>query len=296
MLYSISDLEQLSGVSAHNIRIWERRYNALQPSRTAGNTRFYSDDQLKKLLNIAGLYYSGHKISKACAMGKEETAAFLQQEIDLTIAQGSRYEYYITQIINNSLEYDEHHVNLLITNSFEQNGVLETYKFVLYPLLVRLGLMWRNESLCPSQEHFLSSIIRQKLFVAIDSCSGSKDPSNSWLLFLPEDEDHDIGLLLASYLLRSSGNRVIYLGPKVPLFALSNTDGATNPVNMLFFMTRARPANAAQDYIDQLARNFPEKQIYISGNQRLLAELKFPERVKWLHDIRDFENVLKPQN
>ncbi|MGZ3751993.1 MAG: MerR family transcriptional regulator [Mucilaginibacter sp.] len=296
MQYSISDLEQLSGVSVHNIRIWERRYNALQPSRTTGNTRFYNDDQLKKLLNIAGLYYSGHKISKACAMGEEETAAYLQQEIDLTIAQESRYEYYITQIINNSLQYDEPQVNQLIAKCFGQNGILKTYKFVLYPLLVRLGLMWRKESLCPSQEHFLSSIIRQKLFAAIDGCGASERSSNSWLLFLPEDEDHDIGLLLANYLLRSSGNKVIYLGPKVPLFALGNTITATNPANLLLFMTRVRPLNDAQDYIDQLAAGFPEQLIYISGNPRLLSELKFPERVKWVQGIHDFENILNPQS
>lgn len=293
MQYSISDLEQLSGISVHNIRIWERRYNALQPSRTAGNTRFYDDDQLRKLLNIAGLYHSGHKISKACGMGKDETASFLQKEIDLTIAPESRYEYYITQIINNGFEYQEHKVNKLITDSFEQNGVLETYKFVLYPLLVRLGLMWRKESLCPSQEHFLSAIIRQKLFTAIDHCDTDVPSSANWLLFLPEDEDHDIGLLLASYLLRSIGNNVIYLGPKVPLSALSNTIEVTKPNNLLFFMTRVRPAADAQDYIDQLVRNFPAQQIYLSGNQRVLSELKFPKNVKWLQDLHDFEDLLK---
>jgi len=197
MQYSISELEQLSGVSSHNIRIWERRYNALQPSRTSGNKRFYDDEQLKRLLNITGLYYSGHKISAACAMGQQDVDAMLQKEFDATVAVENRYEYYISQIIGNGLVYNEQQVNQLIVKSFEQNGILETYKYVLYPLLVRLGLMWRKESLCPSQEHFLSSIIRQKLYAAIDACEIEERSNNSWLLFLPEDEDHDIGLLLA---------------------------------------------------------------------------------------------------
>jgi len=296
MQYSISDLEQLSGVSVHNIRIWERRYNALQPSRTAGNTRFYDDEQLKKLLNISSLYYSGHKISKVCAMSKEETASLLQQEIDNTIVQEDHYEYYISQIINSGFTYDEFRVNKLITNSFNQNGVLETYKYVLYPLLVRMGLMWRKESLCSSQEHFISAIIRQKLFAAIDQISTNKTVLSNWILFLPEDEDHDIGLLLASYILRFSGCRVIYLGAKVPLSSLTNAINIVKTANLLFFMTRSRPINNAQVYIDKLYVSFPGQRIYLSGNKNILGALALPEEVKWLKGIHDLENVLKLQN
>jgi len=294
--YSISDLEQLSGVSAHNIRIWERRYNALQPSRTAGNTRFYNDDQLSKLLNISALYYSGHKISKACAMGKDETASFLQQEIDSSITRKDKYEYYITQIINSGLNFNEHRINRLIDGSFEQNGVLETYKFVLYPVLVRMGLMWRKESLCPSQEHFISAIIKQKIFTAIDQVNTNEASTSSWLLFLPDDEDHDIGLLLASYILRSLAHKVIYLGSKVPVSSLANAIDSTKPANLLFFITRIRPVKNAQEYIDNLSSSFKEQQIYLSGNHLVLGDLNFPERVKWLKDINDLENILKLQN
>ncbi len=292
MQYSISDLEQLSGISAHNIRIWERRYSALQPSRTAGNTRFYDDEQLKRLLNIVSLYHADYKISKACAMSNEEIALFLQQEINLTVAKEHQYEYYITQIINRCLAYDEYQTGTLITYCFKKIGIGETYKFVLYPLLVRLGLMWRNQSLCPSQEHLFCSILRQKLFTAIDGCSNNVASKCDWLLFLPEDEDHDIGLLMASYLLRSAGKGVIYLGTKVPLFALSNTIKAIKPENLLFFMTRSRPTKDAQDYINQLAIDFPEQKTYFSGNQRLISILELPKQVKGILDINDFEHII----
>lgn len=296
MQYSIAELSQLSGISAHNIRIWERRYNALQPSRTTGNIRFYNDDQLKKLLNITGLYRAGHKISKACAMDKEQTASFLQQKINSTIAKENSNEYYISQIISNGIEYNEYEVNRLITNSFIQNGILETYKLVLYPLLVRIGLMWCSETLCPSQEHFISAIIRQKLLTAIDSFIINKKHQSTWLLFLPEDEDHDIGLLLSSYLLRSLGHRVIYLGAKVPFFSLANTIADINPANIFFFMTRVRPVTDAHNYIGQLIENFPEQQIYLSGNPQVLAGLDFPNKVNWLRDIHDFETIIKPHS
>lgn len=296
MQYSISQLEQLSGISVHNIRIWERRYCALQPSRSAGNTRFYDDDQLKRLLCIAGLYHAGHKISSACSLSNEDMSMLLQQKIDSTISVEHCYEYFISQIINNGLIYNEQKVNALITDCFEQFGVLETYKFVIYPLLVRVGLMWLSESLCPSQEHFLSNIIRQKLFVAIDSYTKDFNPTNlSWLLFLPEDEDHDIGLLLARYLLRIAGHNVTYLGPKVPLKALVNTANVTEPQNLLFFMTRVRPVADAQAYVDSLSVQFPYANIYLSGNRKVLNGVNYPARVKWMETLHDFENIINHQ-
>jgi MerR family transcriptional regulator, light-induced transcriptional regulator len=296
MQYSISDLEQLSGISAHNIRIWERRYNALQPSRSVGNTRFYNDNQLKRLLNIASLYFSGHKISKACAMSKEETESFLQQEINATVSRENQYEYFISQIISKAMGYEEHEVNQLITQSFDRNGILNTYKYVMYPLLVRLGLMWCQESLCPSQEHFLSSVFRQKLYTAIDSCPPPKQGSQKWLLFLPEDEDHEIGLLLANYLLRTAGKQVIYLGAKVPLFALKNTIVSTAPEKVLFFMTRLRPVTDAQKYLADITDHFPDQQFYFSGNPKVLGELNFKEDVCWLRTLADFEIILNSES
>ena len=218
MQYSISDLEQLSGISVHNIRIWERRYGALQPSRTAGNTRFYDDEQLKRLLCIAGLYHAGHKISRACGMSEDEMSELLQQDLDQESSAEHRYEFFISQVINNSLIYNEQKISALIATSIEQNGVLDTYKLVIYPTLVRMGLMWLNGRLCPSQEHFLSQIIRQKIFAAVDNLNPEQTSGAArWVLFLPEDEDHDIGLLFAHYLLRSNNRNVIFLGSKVPL-------------------------------------------------------------------------------
>lgn len=292
MSYSISDLEQLSGISVHNIRVWERRYNALQPSRTNGNTRFYNDDQLKRLLNIAGLYYSGHKISKVCSLNKEQMAGVLQKQIDTTVSKENYFEYYISQIINNGIEYKEYEINQLIQQCSDQFGLLDTYKFVIYPLLVRLGLMWRQDSLCPSQEHFLSSIFRQRLFCSINDCPKALADAEKWLLFLPENEDHDIGLLLASYLLRMAGKQVVYLGPKVPLFALKNTVNATAPSNLLLFMTRSGSVNDAQDYISELSREFYGKNIYISGNPRVLAEVNFPGGSYCLKTLSDFEGII----
>lgn len=294
MQYSISDLEQLSGVSVHNIRIWERRYGALQPLRTGGNTRYYDDEQLKRLLCIAGLYHAGHKISRACGLSNEDMSKLLQHDIDRESSAEHRYEFFISQIINNSLIYNERKISSLIATSIEQNGLLDTYKLVIYPILVRMGLMWLNGGLCPSQEHFLSQIIRQKIFAAIDNSNVRQTPDTMrWLLFLPEDEDHDIGLLLASYLLRANGHEVIYLGPRVPLSSIINTARATEPQNLLFFITRIRPVVNAQAYMDELSIEFPAVNIYVSGNKKVLTEIKYPANLKWMESPNAFERVVR---
>lgn len=293
MQYSISDLEQLSGISVHNIRIWERRYGALQPLRTAGNTRYYDDEQLKRLLSITALYHAGHKISRACAMSKDDMSEMLQHDLSRNLSAEQSYEFLISQIISSSLVYNEKKISSLISTSINQNGLLATYKFVIYPTLMRIGLMWLSDLVYPSQEHFLSQIIRQKIFAAIDACTVQEaDAAPRWLLFLPEDEDHDIGLLLANYLLRANGQQVIYLGPRVPLQSLANTAQATQPQNLLFFITRARPLGGLQTYIDQLSVKFPDANIYLSGNKKVLTGVNYPANVKWLKSPDEFERVI----
>ncbi len=293
MQYSISDLEHLSGISVHNIRIWERRYGALKPLRTAGNTRYYDDEQLKRLLSITALYHAGHKISRACSMSKDDMFELLQGDLSKNLSAEQSYEFIISQIISSSLVYDEHKISSLISTSISQNGLLATYKFVIYPTLMRIGLMWLSDLVYPSQEHFLSQIIRQKLFAAIDACPAQSNGNvPRWLLFLPEDDDHDIGLLLANYLLRANGQQVIYLGPRVPLQSLADTGKATQPQNLLFFITRISPIVGVQTYIDELCVKFPDASIYLSGNKKLLTGINYPANIKWLKSPDEFEQVI----
>jgi MerR family transcriptional regulator, light-induced transcriptional regulator len=292
MIYSIADLEQLSGISAHTIRIWERRYNALSPLRSAGNTRLYDDDQLRRLLNIASLNQSGLKISDVCRLSQTEMDDLIQKEIDKTVSKESHYEYYISQLIKYGFQYEEKQVEQLLSNCIADYKVESTYRYVIYPLLVRLGLMWGKDSVCPSQEHFLSNIIRQKLFSAIDSLPVNPTPKYSWLLFLPEDEDHDIGLLLASYMLRSAGHKVIYLGAKVPLSAVENIISKVDVDYALLFMTRTRPTADAADYIENLKKAFKDIPACVSGNVRLISGLDLGKSLHWLQNLSDLEQII----
>jgi len=296
MSYSISDLEQLSGVQIHTIRMWERRYNALNPLRSAGNTRFYDDNDLRRLLNIVGLSQSGMKISQVCSLSEKAMDELLQQEMEHSVAEEVHFEYYISQLISHGIGYDEFNFDRLINKCIADQGLSVTYKQVIYPLLVRLGLMWRRDHICPSHEHFISNIIRQKFYSAINELPLTNNGKPCWLLFLPEDEDHDIGLLFANYLLKSSGQRVIYLGAKIPMDSLKDAVAHNQVAHLLLFMVRNKPLVQVGAYIDQLSELFAGHQIHIAGNGKLISELRLHANMDWLQSISDFENMIKKDN
>ncbi len=292
MLYSISDLEKLSGIQAHTIRIWEQRYNALQPLRSAGNTRHYEDDQLKRLLNIVSLMGSGLKISQICNLSDEEMKGYIQQEIEVRIVETERYEPYISQLIQAGISYQEDAVNVLLQDCISKYSLKVTYEKIMYPALIRLGLLWQKDSICPAQEHFLSSLIRQKLFAVTDNLLPAKKASSTWLLFLPEDEGHDIGLLYAKYILRKAQEKTIYLGSHVPVSSLMDAVKKNKVDHLLFFLIRTRLNSDAQKYVDDLAKQFPESEIHLSGNTELIKELTLPPKMTFFNSIQALENMI----
>ncbi len=295
MQYSISDLEQLSGVQAHTIRMWEQRYNALIPHRSAGNTRYYDDEHLVKLLNIVSISQKGLKISKICALSQEAIHALIEQDIYDTVSESQQFEFYITQLLSYGISFNEEAFDTLLSKCVKENGLIKSYTVVIYPLLVRLGLMWRKDSICAAQEHFLINIIRQKICVAIDDLPLSSIDEQIWVLFLPEDEAHEIGILFANYLLRQAGKRVIYLGSRVPLTSLKEVI-AIKPVNkMMLFMSQGKLTSNAQEYVNELSKTFNKIAIYLAGNEQLIGELQLPKNIKWLKNSYQFEALINNQ-
>lgn len=291
MTYSISDLEQLSGIHSHTIRIWEQRYHALSPMRTEGNTRLYDDKQLRKLLNIVSLNKSGLKISKICSLSDEDIEQLLDQQLTYP-SPDKETEYYISKLINSGLAFDEPSFNHLIDDGIGKFGLSDCYRKIMYPLLVRLGLMWRKDDICPAHEHFLSNIIRQKIFTHINNLPFASPSSDKWLLFLPEDEDHDIGLLFASYMLRMHGHQVIFLGSKVPLDSIDRVFSTLNINQVLLFMVKSRTVTAAQKYIDQLSEICTSTRIHLAGNSQLIGNLKNIGHINWFKTLDEFETSI----
>ncbi|RZK64915.1 MAG: MerR family transcriptional regulator [Pedobacter sp.] len=292
MRYSISDLEQLTGVQTHTIRIWERRYNALKPMRSAGNTRFYDDQQLKRLLNIVSLSNTGLKISRVCALSESEMNALLEQEITTYHSSDSQYEYFISQLLKYGLAYDEIRFDELISVAITDFGLKDTYLNVIYPMLMRLGLMWQTDNICPGQEHFLSNMIRQKIYASIDQIVIEPNPASNWLLFLPEDEDHELGLLFANYLLKLSGQKVIYLGPKVPLDSVKDALDHIHVDHLLLFMVKTRTSADATTYLKELGNRFENHPVLVAGSSKMLGDQNMRGNLSWLSSIYDLEQII----
>ena len=246
--YSIKDLEYLSGIKAHTIRIWEKRYELIHPKRTATNIRYYDGDDLKQVLNIAILNRNGYKISKIANMSGEEIS---QKVLEFTTSPSSE-EAQIETLLVAMIEFDDERIKTVLTNCSIRMGFEETVIKVIYPFFNRVGLLWQLNSINPSHEHYVSNIIRQKLIVAIDGLSGNiRSNSKTFLLFLSEGELHELGLLFYNYLILKAGHRVMYLGQSVPLENVATTI-AQFPVDYL--VTSIHSSFSEEDFMQKLNR------------------------------------------
>src|SRR5664279_2697270 len=292
--FSISDLSRYSGIKQHTIRIWEKRYHALKPGRSSGNTRNYDSTQLKRLLIIAGLLKSDFKVSELCAMTDEklyELSAQMQQ-----VAIPAPSEYFISQLISSALTYDESQFVNIFSHCLLRYGIKETYVQVLYPALIRIGLMWLNDALPTANEHFVSNLIRQKLFTAIDALPMAKPDRPAWVLFLPEDEFHDIGLLLAHYLIRLSGQRVIYMGGNVHESSVRAAVDEIKPENLLLFFVRENIPGDIKKYLTRLIRDLKVKEIHVAVDGRLAYQLRTMKRIHFLGSMESLSQYLTGQD
>lgn len=289
--FTISQLSRFSGVKPHTIRVWEQRYNALKPSRSEGNTRSYDGEQLRRLLNIVSLMDSGHKVSALCSMPDEQLFKLLKEKEE---KERGNYtgEYFISQLIAAGMDFNEFAFEKIFSQCVLRYGLRETYIKVLYPMLHRLGLMWASDSLPPAHEHFINNIVRRKLYTAIDSLPSVGSSQSSWLLYLPEDEFHEVSLLFAGYLIRAAGKKVIYMGPNLPFSSLKVAVEETAPTNLLFFLVHYDLPEKMEEYLNILSREFSNQNIYLSGNETLLKELNVPERLNRLTSVVDLEQLI----
>jgi len=286
-MYTISDLEQLSGIQAHTIRIWEQRYNALKPVRSAGNTRAYDDEQLKKLLNIVTLNKAGLRISQICKLTADRFKALLDRALIEDVTSG-RFDDVVKNLIQSAFTFDENTFHKVIDMNIKTYGLICCYKNIFYPLLLKLGLMWQKSDICPAHEHFISNLVRQKISRELDALPPVPANGNTWLLFLPEDEDHDIGLLFASYVLRLNKHSVVFLGAKMPLKSVESVLNDIHVSHIFLFIVRLKSVKIAQQYIHELMAICQSTKIHLSGNNRLLQELPDDARLNKVNSLDDF--------
>ncbi|MBM3169567.1 MAG: MerR family transcriptional regulator [Bacteroidetes bacterium] len=286
--YSIKDLEQLSGIKAHTLRIWEQRYNLLQPKRTDTNIRFYDDDDLKLILNVALLNDNGIKISKIASMSSHE----VREEVMKLTERSLTHDDQIHALTICMIEMDEERFDKILSTNILKLGFEQTMLNIIYPFMSKIGVLWQTGAITPAQEHFISNLVRQKLIVAIDG-QLSQRGGKKFLLFLPEGELHEISLLFASYLIKSKGHKVVYLGQSTPNDDLLSVYKLHQPEFLLTVVTTSPSSEYVQEYVSALSERFSGAQLLVTGYQIIGQDLVFPENVQQLNYIRDVKDLLE---
>jgi DNA-binding transcriptional MerR regulator len=282
--YSIKDLERISGIKAHTIRIWEQRYNIINPNRTDTNIRHYTDEDLKSILNIGILNNNGYKISKISKMKKDEINSSV-----LEITHNSfDANVQVDNLIIAMSEMDEDRFEKFLSANILRTGFERTFLEILHPFMVKVAVLWITNSINPAQEHFISNLVRQKLIAAIDGIAHSSDSkSEKCLLYLPENELHEINLLFANLVLKRQGLRTIYLGQSVPYNDIKMVCDLHQPKYIVTVITCPLAEISIESYLDQLSQEFTQQKILVSGYQFSTNDIKLPARVKLFNSPKE---------
>ena len=284
--YFIKDIENITGIKAYTLRIWEQRYGMLVPKRTDTNIRYYEEDDLKYMMNIAMLNANGYKISRIAEISREEV-----QSRTLSISENSSsHQSQITALSSAMFDFNEKEFNKVLSINILKLGMEETTVNIIFPFLQHVGVLWLSGTIHVAHEHFITNIIKQRMFVAIDQLNVSPlINAKKFLLFLPNQENHELSLLFASFMLRSRGQKVTYLGTSTPLDDLNKIYKLHNPDVIFCAMNSSNSTMPVQVYIQTLSRNFPNTRILITGSQVVKRrDLKLPSNCQIIGSPADF--------
>ena len=257
-VYSIKELENLSGIKAHTIRMWEKRYNLIEPHRTNTNIRYYTDFDLKKILNVAVLNRNGIKISSIARLNDLELKEEIIRVSTVNPSQGN----IIDSLTLAMIDLDDYKLIHIIDKSISKLGFKATVMDVLFPFLLKVGIFWQAGDINPTQEHLVSYLVRQKIIAATENLSSAFNPEGKkFLLFLPEGEWHEMGLLFTQYLLKEAGHEAVYLGQSVPYSDVLAFGASKEFDQLLVSSTVSQSGFDFFIYLKDLGGAFPDKKI-----------------------------------
>lgn len=285
--FSIRDMENLSGIKAHTIRIWEKRYNLFSPERTDTNIRTYNLESLQKLLNVTLLYNNGYKISKIAKLGDGKIPAMVNE----IIAQKSEKSHAMNSLKLAMLNFDQSLFLNTYNNLMEEKSFTQIFNEVFIPLLNELGLLWQTNTISPAHEHFISNLIKQKIYIHTEKLqleAPAKD-EEVFVLFLPENEIHELGLLYVNYQLALKGYKTIYLGQTMPIESLEDLLKYYNNLRFVSYFTVAPTKDEIDNYFErfrEVLQKSPGSKLLVLGYQ--IQEL---EEEKPLGPIKIFKSI-----
>ena len=283
--YKIKDLENLTGIKSHTIRIWEKRYRILSPDRTDTKIRTYSDSELTHLLTVSMLNRSGIKISKIAKLSQEDMNKLLWD-----IKVNKEPEYSMDKLLLSLVSLDEELFKETLANLLETEGLEKTFTDHLIPFLDRIGIMWLIGSVNPAQEHFMSNLIRQKIISEIDKQEIPVSTEKSVLMYLPEHEWHEMSLLFYHFLLRSKGIPTFYLGQSLPYESLVECIEKLKPNYILSSWLTAVDEKLVVSYFKKLKSDYPNLDVFAGGPQ---IKANSTALKKYIIEVNDLASIMK---
>lgn len=291
--FSIKDIETITGIKSHTIRMWEQRYNFIQTKRTDTNIRFYNDDDLRLLLNVSTLNDNGYKISEIAKMSTAE----MSDKIQAISRIENNYSCYIQSLSNYAISFNEKEFKKSLSCCIKKIGLEQTVLQVVYPFLKNIGILWQTGTINPAQEHFASSLIKQRLIVAIDGLKSNKiEDAKKFLLFLPDGEFHEIALLFAYYLIKSHGHEVLYLGQSLSITYVKDVLKAYQPDYIFSILTNSISEEDIAQILLKFKNQFPENKILLAGGIVHESQIDGCENISIIRDVPDLLSFLNELN
>lgn len=282
--FSIKEIELLTGIKAHTLRIWEKRYGIIKPFRTNTNIRYFTDEQLRKILSISTLNKAGLKISKIAELTESDIA----REI-IKLTDQNDPNVYFDRFTVCMYDFDATTFNDIFNECVGKMGLQATVLDIIFPFMNHIGVMWGNNEISPANEHFISNMVREKILGAIDDLPNISDQSKPVVLFLPQHESHELGLIFAYYQLKSNGVKTIYLGSNVPDQSLKNAVDQLKPRGLVTSFFKRSGNNELLSQLQTWSSWDKQMSVCFAGVRSEVELESLPANCHYLSSINDLD-------
>ena len=293
-VFSIKDLENLSGIKAHTIRIWEKRYSILEPMRTETNIRLYDLTNLQKLLNITLLHNYGYKISKISKLSAER----IPQLVNEIISEKSAKHHAISSFKMSMMNFDQALFFTTYNKLLSEKSFREIFYEVFIPLIQEIGLLWQTDTITPAHEHFISYLIKQKILTNTEKVQ-TLEPTKSdrvFVLYLPMNEIHELGLMYLNYEILLKGYQTIYLGESIPTESLLDLKNSYEKITFVSYLTVEPNQEEIDSYIvdmqAKLLENTNHEVLLLGRMTQFITSKTLPNNVHIYNSIEELSNTL----
>jgi DNA-binding transcriptional MerR regulator/methylmalonyl-CoA mutase cobalamin-binding subunit len=288
--YSIKHLELISGIKAHTIRMWERRYNVLLPQRTDTNIRRYTESDVRLILNIVLLLHNGYKISKVATKSQDEISELILQ---ISPNTSPSKDHDLEPLLLSLLSFDQSAFKAYLKTKIADHGLEKTYEGLILPLFYRIGILWQTGMIKPTHEHFATNIVKHILISNFEAIQEPKSDAPLFLFFLPEGEYHELGLLFYAFAAKKMGFRTIYLGQSTPTDDVIQAAKEIRPAVIFTSTSSSISEINLADFYKTIHKSIPNGHLFVTGYKINQDRFKIPKEISIISTIESFSSKVK---